>query len=455
MRTGLAAASSFGRLGAGGMLVVAYLVITRIGALQAAKIGISIGPVPLFLTEWFIIGILGVVILTRAEDFVGWLLTGSTTSWPGLFLWLLLLTSIGYCVAAIGQWGVLAVRDLAIFGYGVVFPLTYLVLDSAEKAAAAIRWSTYAGVILALALIGDTASGLHVLFPPLLRGVAGVGDVASFGGGDVGGIISFSAASLLAYAATASQRRLLHLVLAAICLYAVMISQTRSAVIGLALAGFYIFFGARASVRMVLIAAIGLVIGLGFAIPVLFPASSIARVLNTFWLTLQSAGGVARDGDAYFRLLRWDAVLELWKSEPVFGVGFGRPVIPPELVDVNENGLFNVGLPHNTYLTILARLGLFGFALIAIPWFGSVVMAFARSQRLPFGADLFATGASMAAMIGFASFVLFLERPLHAAALWMMAAVAARLTQSHAETARAALSPISHARRIALAKGYR
>lgn len=455
MRTSLAAASPFARLGPGGMLVVAYLVITRIGALQAAKIGISIGPVPLFLTEWFVIAILGVVVVTRGEDFVGWLLTGSTTSWPGLFLWLLLLTSIGYCVAAIGQWGVLAVRDLAIFGYGVVFPLTYLVLNSAEKAAAAIRWSTYAGSILALALIGDTASGLHVLFPPLLRGVAGVGDIASFGGGDVGGIISFSAASLLAYAASTAQRRLQHLVLAAICLYAVMISQTRSAVIGLALAGFYIFFGARAVVRLVLIAIIGVVIGVGFAIPVLFPASSIARVLNTFWLTLQSAGGVAHDGDAYFRLLRWDAVLELWKSEPVFGVGFGRPVIPPELVDVNENGLFNVGLPHNTYLTILARLGLFGFMLIAIPWFGSVAVAFMQSQRLRFGADLFATGAAMAAMIGFASFVLFLERPLHAAALWMMAAVAARLARPEAETARSAVSPISHARRIALAKGYR
>jgi O-antigen ligase len=437
------------------MLVVAYLAITRIGALEAAKIGVSIGPVPLFLTEWFVFAILGVVLLTSSKDFIGWLLTGSTASWPGLSLWLLLLASICYCAAAIGQWGVLAVRDLAIFGYGVVFPLTYFVLDTPAKAAGAMRWFTYSGVVLALALIGDSVSGLHVLFKIETRGVEGFGAFESYGGGDVGGIIVFSMSALLAYAATLPRRRLLHLALALICFCAVMIGQTRSAMVGLCLASFFVFLGARPAVRMALIAALALSIAIVASLPVLFPGSAIATLVRGFLLTLQSAGGAAKDANAYFRLLRWNAVLDLWKSSPVFGVGFGRPVIPAALIDASETGLFNVGLPHNTYLTILARFGLLGFVLILVPWFGSVVSAFLHVRRVHFGADLLAAGAAMIAMMGFAFFVLFLERPLHAASLWMLAAMAARLAQPERNVSRPSWTPLAYARQIALGKGFR
>jgi O-antigen ligase len=454
MAATLPPATPFAQLGVGGMLVVSYLVITRIGCLQVAKIGIEIGPIPLFLTELFVLAILGVVIVSRSQEFITWLLSGATAGWAGSFLWLLLLTSVVYCLAAVGQWGVLAVRDLAIFGYGTVFPLTYIVLDRPEKAATAMRLFSYSGIVLALALIGDTVSGLHVLFPALQRGVEGMGDIASYGGGDVGGVLSFCMAALLAYAAETPDRRLFHLGAAAICFYAIMIGQTRSATIGLVLASLVLFAGARAAIRFALLAAIGLAIALVVAIPVLFPTSSLARVILGFLLTLKSAGGVARDGDAYFRLLRWDAVLDLWRSNPLFGAGFGRPIIPANLVDPAENGLFNAGLPHNTYLTILARLGLVGFALIVIPWVGSIVMAVRLVRRRVYGADLFAAGSAMAAMFGFAAFVLFLERPMHSAALWMVAAIAARLSQGDTAPA-TAIDPLSHARRIAYNKGYR
>jgi len=281
-----------------------------------------------------------------------------------------------------------------------------------------------------------------------------MGDIASYGGGDVGGVLSFCVAALLAYAAETSERRLFHLGAAAICFYAIMIGQTRSATIGLVLASLVIFVGARAAVRFALLAAIGVAVAMVVAIPVLFPTSGLARVILGFLLTLKSAGGVARDGDAYFRLLRWDAVLDLWRSDPLFGVGFGRPIIPANLVDPVENGLFNAGLPHNTFLTILARLGLVGFGLIVIPWVGSIVMAVRLMRRRPYGADLFAAGAAMAAMFGFAAFVLFLERPMHSAALWMVAAIAARLTQAGSAPA-TAVDPFGHARRIAYNKGYR
>jgi len=451
----LAPAAGLGQLGIGGLLVTGYLVITRIGTLPASKIGIELGPVPLFLTELFILALLGVVIATRSRLLIGWLLSGSTAGWPGFSLWVLLLASVVYCVAAVGSWGILAVRDMAIFGYGIVFPLTYIALDSEPKAAAAMRAFTYSGFVLAVLLIGDTASGLHLMFDAEERGVEGVGAVTSFGGGDVGGIIAFSTAALLAYAGVCSRRRLLHLGMAMVCLYAEIVGQTRSAMIGLALAAFYIFCGVRPMVRLSLLAQFAATVAAVAAIPLLMPGSSAARIVEGFWLTLRSAGSGAADANAYFRLLRWGAVFDLWKSEPLFGVGFGRPVIPASLIDLSEVGLFNVGLPHNTFLTVLARLGLFGFLLVMIPWFGCIGLGFSMAGRRRYGGDAFAAGAALMVMVGFAFFVLFLERPLHSAALWAVAAIVTRLAQPYGAAAAAGTAPLDHARRIAWQKGYR
>jgi O-antigen ligase len=448
-------AATLSQLGIGGLLVTGYLVVTRIGSIQVAKIGIELGPVPLFLTELFILALLGTVLVTRARLFIGWLLTGSTAGWPGLSLWLLLIASVVYCLAAVGTWGILAVRDLAIFGYGVVFPLTYIALDTEEKAAAVMRAFTYSGFILAVLLVGDTASGLHMIFGVEERGVEGAGGVVSWGGGDVGGIIGFSAAALLAYAGACAERRFLHLGMALVCLYAEMIGQTRSAIIGLVLAFFYIFMGVRPMVRLTLLVQGVAGVAAIAAIPLLLPGTAVAHTVEGFWLTLHSASSGAADGNAYFRLLRWDAVLNLWKSEPIFGVGFGRPVIPASLIDLSEVGVFNVGLPHNTYLTVLARLGLFGFILVMIPWFGCIGLGFSMVGRRRFGVDAFAAGAAMTVMIGFAFFVLFLERPLHVASLWALAAIITRLARGGHQAARSSLEPLAHARRVAWQKGYR
>jgi len=61
----------------------------------------------------------------------------------------------------------------------------------------------------------------------------------------------------------------------------------------------------------------------------------------------------------------------------------------------------------------------------------------------------------MISMMGFAFFVLFLERPLHAASLWMLAAVAARLVRPEGDASRVPWTPLAHARQVALAKGFR
>src|SRR5205823_1128191 len=85
-------AASMGELGFGGMLVVLYLAITRIGHLSAAKIGVTIGPVPLFLTEMFLIALVLTVAITKSGPLIVWLVTGGMARMPGLMLWVLFLT---------------------------------------------------------------------------------------------------------------------------------------------------------------------------------------------------------------------------------------------------------------------------------------------------------------------------------------------------------------------------
>jgi O-antigen ligase len=467
----LGPAANLAELGIGGVLVVAYLAITRIGHLEAAKIGVQIGPVPLFLTEMFMIGTILVAALTRPAAITCWLTTGGMARAPGLLLWLLFLTSIVYAVAAFDQWGILAIRDLAIFSYGIVFALSYVVIDTREKAAAAMRWFTYSGVILALALIVDTVSGAHLLFLEETRIVTDALIVAqSFGGGDVGGIISFSLIALIAYAVSTGERRGFHLACIAICVYALTIAQTRSAAVGLFLGLLYTAVGMTTTQRMSFIGVIAAGLIAFTAIPILMPQSHLAEVISTYTATVQGGVALAGDDNFYFRLLRWDKVFEIWRDNPVFGAGFGRPLIPAALLNEVENGGFNAGLPHNTYLTVLARMGLFGFVLVIGAWITSIVLATRAIARERFGADAFAAGTALVAMMGFATFVLFLERPMHAATLWIIAAVACRLAEPDAPRgtpspsptaamrqpmARHAEAPIERARRIARAKGFK
>lgn len=465
----LAPAASLRELGVGGLLIVLYLVVTRIGHLEAAKIGIQIGPLPLFLTEMFMIATALVVAITRPAQIVCWLLTGGMARAPGMLLWLLFLTSLAYAAMAVEQWGILAIRDLAIFSYGIVFALAYFVLDTREKAAAAMRWFAYSGTGLAVALIVDTVSGAHIFFGAQDRIVTTENLLArSFGGGDVGGIVSFSLVALLAYAVTTAERRMFHSVSAALCLYALALAQTRSAVLGLSLGIIYSLFGMRTTQRIsfVSLAAGGVLTVI--ALPVLLPELGISRSILSFGAAVQGGLELQHDDNFYFRLLRWDKVLDIWRENPFFGTGFGRPLIPRSLLNEVEEGNFNVGLPHNTYLTILARLGLYGFLLIMGAWITSIVVATRAIGRSRFAADAFAAGAALVVMMGYATFVLFLERPMHSATLWIVAAIACRLaepdpvparhanaTPAASDFSRAALSPIAQARQIAHAKGFR
>jgi O-antigen ligase len=217
-----------------------------------------------------------------------------------------------------------------------------------------------------------------------------------------------------------------------------------------------------ASGRLVLYAILGVAVGFAIIIPILLPDLGISHILSGLWRAMASAFATNRDPDTQFRFLRWAAVLDLWQRHWLFGAGFGEPLIPSFMIPADEAGKFNSGLPHNSFLTVLARMGVFGLILVAGAWILGIVAAHRAARRSAFPADAVAAGAVLITMAGFAFFVLFLERPMHSASLWIVVAIAQRL--AHPEpggrapaAARQALdgghSLIRHARRVALRRG--
>src|SRR5262249_49113646 len=163
-------------------------------------------------------------------------------------------------------------------------------------------WFTYSGVVLALLLIADTVSGAHVLFLSETRIVTSALILAqSFGGGDVGGIISFSLLALIAYAVCSSERRMFHVLCATVCLYAMTITQTRWAVLGLVLGLLYCLFGMTSTQRLSFVAVgIGSILTVA-AVPILLPHSHLAEAISTFSAAVQGGISLSADDNFYFR----------------------------------------------------------------------------------------------------------------------------------------------------------
>lgn len=136
------------------------------------------------------------------------------------------------------------------------------------------------------------------------------------------------------------------------------------------------------------------------------------------------------DPDAEFRLVRWGYAYRVWAAHPLFGEGFGRAIVPEGLLDRGERkGRFNAGMPHNSFLSILARTGLVGFSLVAYSWISTLMRLLAAVRRAHRAVDLAAANL-LAAMLGYATFGLFFERPGTNAIFWILTAVAARLLET-------------------------
>jgi O-antigen ligase len=417
------------RAGFGELVLFAYLIVTRIGFLPAAKLGFRFGSVPVFLTDMVLLCVTFATLLTHTNPLSRWALSGKGAGSAGLAVWALCLLSLVYFAFAVSEYGVLAARDLAIFGYSLFFPVAFFCLGTRDAAVRTVRVFVYSGVALAVLLVLQASLGLGWGFFGTEARVVGDHVVMFVGTGDVGGFVAFSLAGIVSYAVFGRRHRVVHLMLAAACLAALAIVATRAAVFGLALCGVAMLgtVESKDRHRFVFLICLLLLVGVGTT----FLPEDIAGVarLHKFYLAVGSAMGGANDGNAAFRLTRWKYVIDLWSQHPLLGIGFGEALYPSWLISPDEAvGEFNVGMPHNTYLMILARVGIVGLSLILFSLLSTLCPLFRSGSvggtRNP---DSMAAANVIICMTAFAGFVLFFERPMHGAAFWIILAVAYRL----------------------------
>lgn len=410
-------------------LILAYTVAIAVGDLRVAKIGIQIGPIPVFLTD-ITLGILLVISFVRWPSRVlFWMSEGIGAGTVGRLVWGLCVVASVYFALSISRYHLYAVRDLAIFGYSLFFPLTYLAIRDSRDAKRLLRYFTYAGVVLALMVLFQLLTGIDVGLGSGERTVMGH-TVRTVADADSGAFCVFSLAGLCSYVTLEHKHRIFHVLSAAACFLALVISTSRAGVVAFAaaVAVTLLCVGARARIRLAVLAGLfGVLVAAAPLMPTGVPG---AHLLRGFQISLRSATqGPSRDPTSEFRIIRWDYAGALWMRHPIFGVGFGHQVIPMGLVDKREReGRFNAGMPHNTFLFLGVRAGLLGLGIVLFSWlivFKKLVIN-ARSEK---GSDELATANILASMFWFAMFSLFFERPVTNAAFWIVLAAGARLTE--------------------------
>lgn len=408
-------------------LILIYTLVVGVGDLRAAKLGIQIGPLPVFLTDISLLTLFLISLVRWPSRILFWMSAGAEAGAVGRLSWILCIVAVVYFALAVPDYHVYAVRDLAIYGYSLFFPLTYFAIHDRRDAVRLLRYFTYAGAILSIVVLLEV-SGIHLgLFTEGERLVLGR-RVLAVAAQDASAFSIFSLAALLAYVVFEQRLRLLHLGLAVVCFLALAASTSRAGVVAIGLVSCLTLAYAGPKYRIrgaLLVTCFVLLVVLA---PVLSPTEPGVELLqNLHFSIVSAANGPTVDPTSQFRLVRWHYAAKLWMQHPIFGVGFGQTIIPGGLVDSGESqGQFNAGMPHNTFLFLAARTGLMGLGIVLLCWYITFSGLIRRVSYMRRADDLAAMNILLA-MFGFAAFVLFFERPVTNAAFWIVLAIGARL----------------------------
>lgn len=412
-------------------LTAIYLLAIGVADLQASKLGLMVGPVPVFLTDITLFLLFAASLVRWPSRILYWLSEGFGAGSVGRAVWLIVVLAVVFFCLAVGEYPLYAARDFAIFSYSLYYPLVYFAIRERRDAVRLLQYFTYAGVIAAALLVIQETVGLDFgLFESAKRVALGQAFVALRSGS--ANIFSvFSLVSLSAYVILQSKLRPFHIACAIFCLLSLAASDVRTGVVAVALAAGTTLYCIRTRDRMWFLLAAALVALPVILAPVIPQNMPAWRQLEGLRLSVISAvRGSSVDANARFRTRRWQYALTTWSEHPLLGIGFGREIIPAGLVDAGERrGEFNVGMPHNSWLFIGARTGLIGLSLVLYCWYAIVkrlTAIFRRSHRVE---DL-AVANILVAMFGCAMFGLFIERPGTNASFWILLAIGRRLVES-------------------------
>jgi O-antigen ligase len=401
------------------IVILAYILITRLSLGNEANYGFWIGSVPIFPTDVALVLLLGFSVWRRRAWLQKWIVKGKGAGSIGRAVWCLCILAALYAALAWPAYQILALRDLAMFGYSLFFPLTYAVINDRHSAVRITRWFVYGSLILAIPLALEAVTGLNLglnVGDQSLMTSSGL--LRRIPVGDLGSNLGFTLSALLVYLLLTSERRWINAVAAFVCLIGIAVSLSRSAILGFAAATLFTFLIVRKR-RRILLALSATVGGLW-----LLGYSSLFQNLTA---AVKSGTTILDDADFQFRLFRWGEALILWLTHPLRGAGFGVEICTP---DPNETGLFNVGMPHNSYLTLLARMGILGLGLFLFCYGRGLFVLLKSLRSKGVDPDSLAVANILIAMGIFAGFNLFLEEPLLIGPFWIMLAVACRLAET-------------------------
>jgi O-antigen ligase len=409
-------------------LVLIYLVAMGVADLQASKLGLMVGPIPVFLTDITLFLLFVTSFIRWPSRILYWLSEGFGAGSVGRAVWLVIIMAVVFFFMAVAQYPLYATRDLAIFSYSLFYPLVYFAIRERRDALRLLRYFSYASVIGAALLVLQEATGLDLgLFHPMTRVALGRTFVALRSGDSNAPI--FALVFLSVYALFERRLRVFHVICVGLCCFSLAASAARASVIAVLLAAGVTFYCARGRQRLYFV-LLGTLVALPVIVAPLLPEGPASRQLENLRLSVISgAGGPSVDGNASFRTRRWQYALTEWAEHPILGIGFGRQIIPSGLVDATERkGEFNVGMPHNSLLFIGARTGLIGFSLILYSWV-STLIRLVGMYRWTRRVELLGVANILSAMFAYAMFGLFIERPGSDATFWIVLSIGSRLLE--------------------------
>jgi O-antigen ligase len=366
------------------------------------------------------------------------------------------------------QFGVMALRDFATVYYAVFF---FLAQQWCEDEEAAWWIESCLDVGLALAL---PAFAAFTFWPDFIIGHLSVNGIPLiYAKSDVACVFMVTASFwfLDRYARTS---RIRHLVLAVANLAGVVLSDSRAAVVGLAVCAAWLclfrfaFKSGRVLRLLAILSAAGLLALGGDALlprkpgetSHLFRVYESARTVFDFSGTYvpESEMLVDKAGNNSFRTVWWKAVAEETYDNGLWlGLGFGHDLAEKfvEIYYPDGSEEFSVRSPHNVLLTIFARMGLVGLAS-ALVFLAALAARTWRAASLSPDHEIDPAWMGCWAIFVTACFGVVLEGPMGAVVFWILLGYAnARLhsleARSRADSEPAAAEPAAGERLLARA----
>lgn len=206
----------------------------------------------------------------------------------------------------------------------------------------------------------------------------------------------------------------------------VYLSGHRSAVMGCAAGGAMLIVSSKTKLRSR--------IRWRWVVLALLAAGCILYLLSgylvDFTLKFKTLLSPLEEINAAWRAVFWIAVVFLWLSAPVCGVGFAHDFYEEEPLHAVQAQHYD---PHNSYLAILARTGIVGLFFMSAASFASVRLLIRLVRSSPRRETTLIASCLLscfAAIATFASANVTLESPYHAMFFWLLIGMGIALAET-------------------------